>query len=296
MYIFIALVALLIVAGVAIFASLNKNQEPVSEDGVGLTVNEPQCENDPAANDEPQEECVTPPGINNSDDASTTPNPTPAPTPKPETKPAPESQGSPQQPTPSEISRGDTSKKQVIFTFDGGAGAQSLAEILNTLQKHNVKSTFFVTGKWANANSAGLKQISSAGHEIFNHTYNHPNLTTIDDQAIKQEFQLAEQVVRNLTGKSTKPYFRPPFGARNQHVLDVAWTEGYRSVYWTIDALDWQESATASSVKQRILNNVAPGNIYLMHIGDDITGQVLDEVFTTIKNRGYSIVSLSTGL
>lgn len=201
-------------------------------------------------------------------------------------------------PLPNEINRGDSSKKQVIFTFDAGAGNQSLNVILTTLKNHNLTGTFFITGKWAEQNPKLVKQISDNGNEIFNHTYDHPDLVKTDDSLIIKELQDTEDIIEQLTGKTTKPYFRPPYGSRNTHVRQLAWDQGYRCVYWTVDALDWKETSgiTKEEVKQRIYNNVTPGAIYLMHVGDNITGEILDEVFTYIEGKGYKIVPLSQGL
>jgi peptidoglycan/xylan/chitin deacetylase (PgdA/CDA1 family) len=229
--------------------------------------------------------------------ASSQPTATITPTPATNLTPSP-----PNQPaftgTPPEIAWGNRDKKQVIFTFDGGSGIQSAQAILDTLAKHKVKGTLFLTGSWVSKNPDLTKQIAKKGYEIYNHTYNHPYLTQIPDAQIISELKAADDLVFNLTGKHTKPYFRPPYGARNDHVREVAAKEGYQSVYWTIDALDWKESSgtTADQVKARIMENLKPGTIYLMHIGDNITGQILDEVFQQIKGQGYSIVSLSQGI
>ncbi len=216
----------------------------------------------------------------NNTPTNATPNPTPTPV------------------SSKEISRGDTSKKQVIFTFDGGSGAQSAEAILGTLNKHHVQGTFFLTGKWAEANPSLVKKIAQNGNEIFNHTYDHKDLTTLTDTQIADELSHAERIISGLTGVTTKPYFRPPYGARNQHVREFVALEGYQSIFWTVDALDWKESSgeTASQVKTRILSNVQPGTIFLMHIGDTITGSILDDVFTQIESRGYSVVSLTKGI
>ena len=197
-----------------------------------------------------------------------------------------------------EIVRGDQNKNQVVFTFDGGAGVQSLQMILDTLKKYGIKGTFFITGKWAEGNPNLVKQISDAGHEIFNHTYDHPHLTQLTDEQIIDELNRAEEIISAITGKSTKPFFRPPFGERDSRVLAAAEKAGYRSVYWTIDVLDWKESEgyTAQQSEQRVLNNLKPGTIYIMHVGDNITGQILDELFINIENKGYSIVPLTKGI
>lgn len=195
-----------------------------------------------------------------------------------------------------EISKGNPNKKQVIFTFDAGADNQSAAKILEIAKKHNVKITFFVTGKFAEKFPDLIKQMAADGHEIFNHTYSHPHLTQITDEQIKEELQKAEEIIRSLTGTTTKPYFRPPYGSRNAHVLAVAQNQGYQSVFWTLDALDWIVDKTEQAVKDRIYNNLKNGSIILMHVGDNITGNILDEVFTKIENDGYKIVPLSQGI
>lgn len=195
-----------------------------------------------------------------------------------------------------EISRGNTDKKQLIFTFDCGSGTNSIAQILDTAKKHNVKLTFFATGKFAEKYPDIIKQIANNGHEIFNHTYSHPRLTEISDEEIKNELEKADKIINDLTGKTTKPFFRPPYGARNQHVLDLAKEIGFYSIYWTFDALDWMPDKTAEQVKSQIYSKISPGAIILMHVGDDITGQILDEVFNKVQNEGYKIVNLTEGL
>ena len=197
-----------------------------------------------------------------------------------------------------EIVRGDTSKKEVIFTFDGGGTDQSADAILKVLAKYHVKGTFFLTGKMVEAHPDLVKRIVADGHEIFNHTYDHPDLTTLTDSEITQELIKFENVLQATAGISPRPYFRAPYGSRDARVRSVAAKDGYRSVYWTVDALDWKEpqGETAAQVKERILSNVAPGTIYLMHVGDSITGSILDDVFAAIESKGYKIVSLTQGI
>ncbi|MDD5039529.1 MAG: polysaccharide deacetylase family protein [Patescibacteria group bacterium] len=197
-----------------------------------------------------------------------------------------------------EIVRGDDTKQQVIFTFDAGSGNQSIGAILETLGEHGITASFFLTGKWAEKNEDSVRAIAEAGHEMFNHTYSHPHLPTLNDEDIRAELSETEAIIERITGTSTKPYFRPPYGDRTSHVLEVASAAGYRSVFWTVDALDWQESEgmTAAQVQDRILSKLAPGNIYLMHVGDTLTGAVLDRVLAQIEQAGYSIVPLSEGV
>lgn len=200
----------------------------------------------------------------------------------------------------SEISHGDRSKKQLIFTFDGGGNSVSTEKVLEVLKKHNVKGTFFLTGKFIENNPDIVRRIYMEGNEIFNHTYNHPYLTTLSREEIVSELNRMDETLKKTIGISTKPYFRAPFGDRNRQALDIAGQAGYRSVFWTVDALDWEEGKeggkSAEDVKNNILNNVFPGNIYLMHLGDNITGNIIDSVFSILEEQGYKIVSLTQGL
>ena len=200
--------------------------------------------------------------------------------------------------TVAEIRHGNTAKKDVIFTFDAGGGIQSGDKILEVLAKHKVKGTFFVTGKMVEDNPGFVKRIALGGNEVFSHTFDHPDLTTLSDEKIGEELTKTEDILKKTIGISPKPYFRAPYGYRNKRVLAVAASHGYQSVYWTKDALDWQADSgeTSAQVKDRILSSVEPGDIYLMHVGDVITGEILDDVFTEIEARGYKIVSLTQGL
>lgn len=197
-----------------------------------------------------------------------------------------------------EIYRGRTDENHIILTFDGGSGSESTREILSALEKHKVKSTFFLTGKWIENNPLLTILIHGDGHEIFSHTYNHPYLTSITDDEIRKELRDTESILFKLLGISSKPYFRPPYGDRDERVLKVASSEGYQSVYWTVDAMDWMESEgeTDASVMNRIKSTLSPGNIYLMHLGDGITGRIMDELLTYLESKNYKVSSLTQGL
>ncbi|MDO8655761.1 MAG: polysaccharide deacetylase family protein [Nanoarchaeota archaeon] len=199
-----------------------------------------------------------------------------------------------------EIKRGDTTKKQVIFTFDGGSGSESVEQILMALAKHHVKGSFFLTGQFAETFPALTRKIVSEGHEVFNHTYDHPHLPLQSNEEIHQELRKMEMAMKNIVNPDfhAEPYFRAPYGDSDHRVILAAFNEGYQSVGWTVDAGDWMESegVTAADVKNNILSSLAPGNIYLMHLGDYITGSVLDEVLSDIESRGYKVVSLTEGI
>lgn len=197
-----------------------------------------------------------------------------------------------------EIIRGDRSKMNVIFTFDGGSKDISSRKILKVLEKNNMKTTFFLTGDFVLTYPEVVREMKNAGHEIYNHTENHPYLTQATDREILLELDGMDRALRGTIDQSSKPYFRPPYGDRNDRVLKIAYGAGYQSVGWTVDALDWQESEgrTGDEVRSIILNSLAPGNIYLLHLGDSISGDLLEELINETEKRGYKIVSLKQGL
>ncbi|MEX2010237.1 MAG: polysaccharide deacetylase family protein [Parcubacteria group bacterium] len=268
-------ILLVLILIIAVFAWTKKTSSPIE--------NTPVATSTPIVIDETNTPApITPP-------ATSTPITPPVTSPPPATS-------TPTVTVPPEIWKLPGNTKRVSFTFDGGAGNHSHDEIIAILKKHNLKSTYFLTGKWATLNPEAVREMRDEGHEIFNHTYNHPELTKLGEADIQNELSSAEDAIKSITGVTTKPYFRAPYGDRNAQVLKVAAQSGYQHIYWTIDAWDWRPGWTEETVKARILDNLAPGNIYLMHIGDDITGNILDEVFTEIKARGYTIVPLTEGL
>lgn len=211
----------------------------------------------------------------------------------PPTATVPPSIGRPGGPVPAEIALGNPARRQIALTFDAGASAEPLPRILAALRQAGVRSTFFLTGAWATENPDGVKAIIAAGHEIANHSNTHPDFTTISDTQIIQELQITEEIIQKITGRTTKPYFRPPFGARDKRVLEAAWSAGYRAVYWTTDSGDWREDATVDGVVSTILKNAANGAIFIEHVGSPQTAEGLPRIIAGLREKGYELVPLS---
>lgn len=194
---------------------------------------------------------------------------------------------------PSELSHFPHTNK-IAITLDAGASAAPTPSILSTLKSAGVHVTFFLTGKWCEQNPQLVKEIAADGHEIGNHTYSHPDLRKVSDDAIRDQLAKAETLVVNLTGKSTKPFFRPPFGARDKRVLGVAADDGYRCVYWSLDSLDaFKKGITGQEIEERVLSRAKGGDIILMHCGSAPTAAVLPDVIEKLKQRGFDIVTIS---
>ena len=192
-----------------------------------------------------------------------------------------------------EIDIGDTSRPLIALTFDAGGPSAPTARILDTLAKHQAHSTFFITGEWANQNPDLVRRIHSDGHEIGNHTMHHPDLQALSDQGVCTELSQAEDVISSLTGTTTRPYYRPPYGGRDNRIRALAAQIGYRSVYWTIDTLDWQTTATPDSITKTVMAHIGNGVIILMHAGSQVESATLDELMTKIEQMKYQMVTVT---
>ncbi len=203
------------------------------------------------------------------------------------------SEASPIKASAQEISRGPRAAKKIALTFDAGSTSKPTPEIIKALEDANVKATFFLTGKWVEENEDLTRKIADAGYPIGNHTYSHVDLTKTSNNGIAYELSKTEGIIQKATGASTKPLFRTPYGARDARVLRVAMNAGYRSIYWTIDSLDWKPTMTADQVKNRVLSGLDNGAIVLMHCGSSQTAKILPDLLKQIKERGFEIVTVT---
>ena len=193
------------------------------------------------------------------------------------------------------ITKGSTSSKVVALTFDDGDDGANIQGILAILAANNIRSTFFITGKAAEDHPSLISAITNAGHEIGNHSYSHPDFTTISYSTMQSQLSTTENIISGITGRSTKPYFRPPFGAYNSSVLQAVGDAGYtKTIYWTIDTIDWDGRSTYA-IYSKVLSNATPGAIVLMHTGSGApnTKYALQQMIDGLRDMGYSFGTVS---
>jgi len=188
---------------------------------------------------------------------------------------------------------GDTSSKRVALTFDDGDPLDKVQPLLDLLAANNIRATFFWNGMYAAAYPDSVLAVSEAGHEIGNHTYTHSDLTTLSYDDIQSELQDTEAIISSITGKTTKPVFRPPYGSYDDSVLQAAGDDGYPlTINWSIDSDDY-DNIPASQIYDNVVNNIHPGAIVLMHTGDNNSIYALQDIIDTLKGQGYSFVTAS---
>jgi peptidoglycan/xylan/chitin deacetylase (PgdA/CDA1 family) len=156
---------------------------------------------------------------------------------------------------------------QLALTYDDGPNDPHTLRLLDVLAKHGAKATFFLIGKYLRQRPEIARAVLAAGHEIGNHTYNHPNLIFVSAARLRQELEDCNKALEDALGVTPK-LFRPPFGGRRPSVLRIARSFGFQTVMWSVSSDDWKADSP-----DFILKKIAPGlkssraEIVLMHDG-----------------------------
>ena len=187
----------------------------------------------------------------------------------------------------------ETDEKKIALTFDAAWGNEDTKQIMDILNKHDVKVTFFMTGGWVEQFPDDVKMIYENGHDLGNHSQNHKNMSQITDSEKESELMSVHEKVKELTGYEMF-LFRPPYGDYDNAVVKTAKKCGYYTIQWDVDSLDWKDYGVDSIIKtvtqHKALGN---GSIILCHNGAKYTAQALDTMITTLKESGYTFVPLS---
>jgi len=184
--------------------------------------------------------------------------------------------------------------RQVCVTFDDGPSPVITPRILELLRAAKVRATFFVMGTQARAHPELLRAIVAAGHEIANHSYSHDDMTRKTPAEIQQELLKTQVIVEDVTGRRTR-FFRPPGGRRTGEVRSAAAALGYRVVLWSANISVCAGLSPQKGVA-KLLKDVGPGAIILLHNGPDETVDVLPGLLSALKQRGYTFATLSEAL
>lgn len=187
----------------------------------------------------------------------------------------------------------ETEEKKISISFDAAWGAEDFQKIIDVLEKQDVKATFFMTGEWVEKYPDCVKVLVEKGHDLGNHSENHPDMTKLSKEKQKEEIMKAHNKVKELTGYEME-LFRPPYGAYDNEVIRTCYENNYYPVQWSVDSLDWMDY-DAKTIVSNVCNHKAlgPGAIILCHNGAKHTAEALDEMLTNLKGQGYTFVPLS---
>jgi peptidoglycan/xylan/chitin deacetylase (PgdA/CDA1 family) len=220
------------------------------------------------------------------------------------------------------FSRLKTNDKILALTFDAGSAANGADSIIQILQEYELELTFFLTGMFIKKFPDIVQNLISNGHELANHTYTHPHLTSFsvnqihknlmhtDRSFIYDQLNRTDSLYYQRFRQHLKPYWRAPFGEINNQILMWAAELGYKHIGWSsgCDTRDWvsdQDSElyrTSEEIYQHLIELESKdrlrGAVILMHIhtdrADDKPFKILPKLIDTLHNRGYKIVPIST--
>ena len=185
-----------------------------------------------------------------------------------------------------------TEKPQVSVSFDAAWGADDTDELLRILKENDVKATFFLCGYWVEKYPEEVKKIAAEGHDLGNHSATHPHMSRISSEEIAQELQKCHENVKKLTGVEME-LFRPPFGEYDNHVIETAEQNGYYTIQWDVDSLDWKEQGAEVEIRQVLEHkHLGNGSIILFHNDAKYTPKVLimrDGRFRKVKMYKISL-------
>ena len=187
-----------------------------------------------------------------------------------------------------------TDEKKIALTFDDWASDDTVDEILDILDRYNIKSTFFLIGEGVEENPSLAYTISQRGHEIANHTYSHKDVNTISSEELKKEINKGYQVIAKAINKEPSKYLRTPRGIIDEEVGQTIASCGYKDiVLYGIDPKDWEANVSSDEIVDYMINNSKSGGITLLHILDGKhTAEALPRVIENLQNQGYEIVTV----
>lgn len=190
---------------------------------------------------------------------------------------------------------GDTSQKVIYLTFDCGYENGYTASILDTLRKHNAPAAFFVVGNMIESAPDLIRRMVAEGHIVGNHTYHHPDMSSISDQAaFQKELESLEALFQETTGQTMSKYYRPPQGKYNVENLRQAKALGYKTILWSLAYVDWyvDDQPTPEQAYSKLLPRIHDGAIVLLHSTSRTNAEILDELLTKWEEMGFSFASL----
>jgi len=180
----------------------------------------------------------------------------------------------------------------IAMTFDDGPSGPNTPRLLDLAAKKHIKLTFFLIGENAARYPQLVQRELAEGHQVGNHSYTHPDLAKMSDDAVRSEIQKTQDAIINAAGY--KPILmRPPYGALTpRQRLWVSSDFGVKIILWDVDPLDWKRPGS-SVVAQRIIAGTRPGSIILSHDIHSGTVDAMPQVFDTLLAKGYKFVTVS---
>ena len=183
----------------------------------------------------------------------------------------------------------DTTEKKIAISFDAAWGNDDTHTLIEILKEYDVPATFFVVGAWVDKYPESVKELADAGHQVQNHSNTHPYMTQLSTTQMTDELTSCNDKIKAITGVSPS-LFRPPYGDYDNAVIETVENLQMYPIQWSVDSLDWKDTATTESIYKRVTSKVQPGSIVLFHNDAEHTPEALPNILKTLKDKGYEFV------
>lgn len=191
------------------------------------------------------------------------------------------------------IYRGNPAKPMVSLMINVAWGNQYIVPMLDILDEEQVKVTFFLDGSWLSKNPELATEMLKRGHEMENHAYTHPNMSTLSRARATVEIEKTQKLLKESLGVTNK-WFAPPSGDFDQETVEIASSLGLKTVLWTVDTVDWR-NPSPESIVAKITSKAEPGTLVLMHPTAS-SSKALKAMIRGIKAKGLQLGTVSQTL
>lgn len=191
---------------------------------------------------------------------------------------------------------GDPAQKTLYLTFDCGYENGNTAKILDTLKSHHVPATFFIVAHYIDSAPDLVRRMTDEGHDVGNHTANHPDMTKVTQTRFTEELKTIADKFQKLTGRTIAPFYRPPEGVFNENNLKQAQSLGYHTTLWSVAYMDWDQDRQPSraSALKTLHHRIHNSAIVLLHVVSSTNAEILDQLLTEWKAKGYRFAALTS--
>ena len=188
------------------------------------------------------------------------------------------------------IYRVERADNKIAVTFDVAWENSNTDELLDILNDYDAKATFFITGDWCDRYPDDVKKFADAGHEIENHSDQHPHVEGINVNDLINDTRECSRKIKMITGKEPVLY-RAPYGEYDDSLLTTLEGMGLTTIQWDVDSVDWNKP-TAEQITKKVLENTKSGSILLFHNDLQNTTEALPNVLKGLKEKGFEFVTV----
>ena len=188
------------------------------------------------------------------------------------------------------IYAGDKMTNKLSLMINVYWGNEFLVQMLDTLKKYDIKTTFFVGGSWAENNEDLLKKIYEDGHEVASHGYSHKEHGKLDYYNNLEEMKRCHKVIKQILSIDMT-LFAPPGGSYNSSTIKASEEMGYKTIMWTRDTIDWRDK-NEQLIFSRATSNMSGGDLILMHPTSS-TAAVLEKIILYARDNDLKITKVS---